>query len=76
MFGWYLWGWENIWTLKSSLGWFHLAIKILAWYANPNGIENKNFLKHPYAISGEWCEFLIVDIQMVSLNNNTKQELV
>ena len=37
---------EPLWTIV--LGRFCLRITILAWYMDPNGIENKNIVKYPY----------------------------
>ena len=51
--------WENLcistllfesipfWTIL-ILGRFHLGMKVLAWYIDMNGIQNTNFIKHPY----------------------------
>ena len=30
---------------------FCLAMKVLAWYVDLNGLENNNFVKHPYPTS-------------------------
>ena len=37
----------------------YLAMKIFAWYIDPNGIHNKNIVKHPYPTSIKICENLI-----------------
>ena len=39
-----------IWV-NTNLSPFCLAMKVLAWYVDLNGLENNNFVKHPYPTS-------------------------
>ena len=40
-------------------------MKVLEWYIDMNGIDNKNTVKYPYPIGIQKRECLIIDIQMV-----------
>ena len=42
-----------------------LVLKILAWYIDPNGIENKNILTYPYPTGMNNDVILIIDPRMV-----------
>ena len=44
---------------------FCLGMKTLAWYIDPNGIENKYTVKYPYPTGIKKCEILIIDTRMV-----------
>jgi hypothetical protein len=41
-------------------------VKALAWFRDPNGIENINTLEYPNHIGNQNYEILVVDAQMVS----------
>ena len=45
------------------LGWFYIGVKVLAWYIDRNGIENKNIVKYPYTISIKKHDIFIIDTQ-------------
>ena len=50
-----------------------LGMKALAWYIDPNGIENKITNKYPYPIGiKEKSEILILVTRMVLENRDTK----
>lgn len=51
-------------------------MKVLAWYRNPSGIENKNIIKYTYPIGIKLCEVLIIDTRMVSKKEDTSSTLV
>ena len=44
---------------------FYLDTKVLEWYIDPNGIENKSILKYPYPTEIKKYEILIIGL----LNN-------
>jgi hypothetical protein len=48
-----------------------LGMIVFAWYIDPHGIENKSIIKYPYPTSIKICEFIIIDIQMVSKKDDT-----
>jgi hypothetical protein len=37
-------------------------MKVLAWYIDPDGIENKNTITYPYPTGIKTCEILDIDI--------------
>jgi hypothetical protein len=41
-------------------------MKVLAWFIDPNGIENKSNFKHPYPIGIKECQILNIDTRMIS----------
>jgi hypothetical protein len=41
-------------------------MKVLAWYIDPNSVENKSTVKYPYRASIQKCEILSIDTQTVS----------
>ena len=51
-------------------------MKVLAWYIDPNGIENTNTIKYPYSTSIIKCEILIPDTQMVYKDDNVSPTMV
>ena len=42
-------------------GRFYLGMKVLAWYIDPNGIENKITITYPYLTGIKKCEILNID---------------
>jgi hypothetical protein len=46
-------------------------MKVLAWYIDPNGIENKNTVNYPYPTGIKKCEFNILDTPMVTKKDDT-----
>ena len=48
-------------------------MKVLAWYIDRNGIENKNTVKDPYPTGIKKCEILILDTQMVLKKKKKKR---
>ena len=50
-------------------------MKVLAWYRNPSGIENKNTNKYLYPTSIK-IKVLIIDTRMLSKKEDTSSILV
>ena len=51
-------------------------MKVLAWYIDLNGIENKNIVKYPYPTSIQKTWFLYYKTQMTFKSDNTNPTLV
>ena len=51
-------------------------MKIFAQYIDPNGIENKNVLKYMCPNDFKNGEIFIIDVQMVSKQDDTNLKLV
>ena len=51
-------------------------MKVLAWYIDLNGIENKNIVKYPYPTSIQKTWFLCYKTQMTFKSDNTNPTLV
>lgn len=41
-------------------------MKVLAWFVDPNDIQNTNIVNYPYPIDIKKCENLIIATRMVS----------